>query len=76
MKQVTIQYFAVLREQRGVTEERVTTAAPNVRELYAGLELALDPKLVRCAVNGNIGDLDQGFEDGSVIVLIPPVAGG
>lgn len=76
MKQVTVQYFASLREQRGLSEEAINTEAATVADLYRDLQLRLDPVHLRCAIDGDIGALSREFKDGAVIVLIPPVAGG
>ena len=42
MKTITLQYFAVLREQAGCSEERVTTAAATPAELYAEAQAKLE----------------------------------
>lgn len=78
--EVTIQYFAALREQRGLRQESVTTTASTAEELYLELQktsgLSLDPKIVRAAVNDTLGSLDQAISSGDKVVFIPPVAGG
>lgn len=80
MKSVQIVYFAVLREQRGLSRETITTDAATCGELYGQLRrsfgFTLPPALVRLAVNGEFRESDQGFADGDEVVLIPPVAGG
>ena len=37
MKTIDVQYFAILREQRGLGREKVSTAAVTAGELYAEL---------------------------------------
>ena len=77
---VHIQYFAVLREQRGASAESVRTSATTARELFEELaeqhKLSLDPRLVRVSVNLEFRLMDTGLKDGDQIVFIPPVAGG
>lgn len=77
---VQVQYFAVFREQRGLSEETVATEAKTPGALYAELAerygFSLEPRLVRAAVNGAFAGMDAGLEDGDRVVFIPPVAGG
>ena len=39
MKNITVHYFAILREQRGLTEEKLATAAATPTALYDELRL-------------------------------------
>ncbi len=75
-----IQYFALLREQAGRSEERVTTAASTPAELYAELKARHPFKLgrdqLRVAVNAEFRDWESALADGDSVVFIPPVAGG
>lgn len=78
--QVQLSYFAVLRDQRGLSSETVTTEAPTYRALYESLAaehgFTLPPSLVSVAVNGIFGAMDDSVQEGDQIVFIPPVAGG
>lgn len=80
MIQLRVEYFAVLREQRGVAEERVETAATTPAALYQelaaqhGLQAPTDT--LRVAVNAEFTDWDATLSSGDTIVFIPPVAGG
>jgi molybdopterin synthase sulfur carrier subunit len=80
VKQVRIQYFAVLREQRGLSLETVTTSARTLRQLYEELKkkhgFGLPCERLRVAVNDQFQNWDDSLWDNSKIVLIPPVAGG
>ncbi|HEU5081474.1 MAG TPA: MoaD/ThiS family protein [Opitutaceae bacterium] len=73
-------YFAILREQRGATEETVETDAPTARDLYDELKLrhrfSLPAERVRVAINGDFSDWSTELEDGQRVSFIPPVAGG
>ncbi len=77
---ITIQYFALLREQRGLTEERLATAAATPAALYEELRarhsFTLPGDRVRAAVNEAFVADDTPLRDGDRVVFIPPVAGG
>jgi molybdopterin-guanine dinucleotide biosynthesis protein A len=79
-RRVTVQYFALLREQAGRGTESLVTAARTPRELYAELAqrypFSLDPAVLRVAINSEFGDWSAPLTDGDSIVFIPPVAGG
>lgn len=80
MKTVLVRYFAILREQRGLDEERVSTSAGTAAELYEELRsrhrLSLPPASLRVAVNDEFGSWGAAVRDGDALVFIPPVAGG
>lgn len=75
-----IQYFALLREQRGLTEESLVTNAATPTALYEELRarhaFSLPADRVRAAVNGAFVAADAALKDGDHLVFIPPVAGG
>jgi len=75
-----IQYFALLREQAGRSEERVTTTAATPADLYAELSRRYPFRLAReqlkVAVNAEFRDWSTPLADGDSVVFIPPVAGG
>jgi molybdopterin converting factor subunit 1 len=80
MKTITLQYFAVLREQAGCSEERVTTAAATPAELYAEVQakhgFTLQVSMLRVAVNEEFRDWSSPLTANDRVVFIPPVAGG
>ena len=80
MKTVHVQYFALLREQRGLSRESVPTAAATAGELYEELRarhaLTLTPAQLRVAVNGEFAAWSAPLTEGAQLVFIPPVAGG
>jgi len=80
MKQLTLVYFAVLREQRGLSREDLTTEATTYAELYDELRarhaFTLPRTLVRASANDAFCEMSDPVEDGAVVVFIPPVAGG
>ena len=77
---IKVQYYALLREQAGRSEETVTTAARTPRELYAELKarhpFSLGTESLRVAINAEFGDWTQPLAEGDAVVFIPPVAGG
>ena len=79
-KEIELQYFALLREQRGLSHERRTTAAADPRALYDELrsefEFSLPLENIRVAGNGDFTGFDHLLKNGAVVVFLPPVAGG
>ena len=80
MKHVTVQYFAILREQRGLTQEKMVTTAPTATALYDELRarhgFTLPADRIRAAVNDEFAAATAPLSDGDRVVFIPPVAGG
>lgn len=80
MPKLTIQYFALLREQRGVTREELDTSATTPAALYDELrtrhDFTLPPDRIRAAVNGDFVPPDASLRDHDEVTFIPPVAGG
>jgi molybdopterin synthase sulfur carrier subunit len=80
MTRVNVQYFAILREQRGLTAESVETSSATVAGLYDELRarhgFTLPGDCVRAAVNDTFVSAAQVLHDGDRVVFIPPVAGG
>jgi molybdopterin converting factor subunit 1 len=77
---VTVQYFAILREQRGLAQETLatTTSTPGglYEELRARHRFTLPADRVRAAVNDEFVDSAAPLREGDRVVFIPPVAGG
>jgi molybdopterin converting factor subunit 1 len=75
-----VQYFAILREQRGREEETLSTQAATPEALYEELRrrhrFTLPTARVRAAVNGEFAAASSPLKDGDSLVFIPPVAGG
>jgi molybdopterin converting factor subunit 1 len=80
VKTITLQYFAVLREQAGCSEERLTTAAATPAELYDEVRarhgFTLPLALLRVAVNEEFREWSTPLAANDRVVFIPPVAGG
>ena len=79
-KSFNIQYFAILREQRGCPVERLESAAVTAADLYAELQAAhgvvLGTESLKVAINDAFCDWSTPLQTGDSIVFIPPVAGG
>ena len=77
---IDIQYFAALREQRGLSREQIETAAATPGDLYLDLSdvhgFQLPANMVKASVNGAFVSLDYPLQDKDRVVFIPPVAGG
>jgi molybdopterin converting factor subunit 1 len=75
-----IQYFAILREQRGVANETLRSNAQTPAALYDELRarhrFTLPADRVRAAVNDAFVDAASPLREGDRVVFIPPVAGG
>lgn len=80
MKTLHVRYFAILREQRGLAEETLTSEAADAAALYEELQtqypFTLPVDRLRAAVNGEFRPWPAPITDGDEIVFIPPVAGG
>jgi molybdenum cofactor guanylyltransferase len=79
-RNLTVQYYALLREQAGRREESLTSAARTPLELYAELGarygFSLPAEMLRVAINTEFRDWSTPLADGDRVVFIPPVAGG
>ena len=79
-RHITVQYYALLREQAGRREETLLTAARTPGELYAELSgrypFSLAPEVLRVAINSEFRDWSTPLAEGDAVVFIPPVAGG
>ncbi|NOY24794.1 MAG: MoaD/ThiS family protein [Oligoflexia bacterium] len=76
---VTVRYFAVLRERRGVeTEDIQVDADTTISQLYARLfpPTAAGTMPVLFAVNQCYVDRDHCLSAGDEVAFIPPLGGG
>jgi molybdopterin-guanine dinucleotide biosynthesis protein A len=79
-RRVSVQYYALLREQAGRREETLTTTATTAQELYQALAtrypFTLPVDMLRVAINTDFCEWPAPLKDGDAVVFIPPVAGG
>jgi molybdopterin converting factor subunit 1 len=77
---LTVQYFALLREQAGRSQETVETSAATPAALYAELNqrypFTLAREQLKVAVNSEFSDWSRNLDPNDSVVFIPPVAGG
>jgi molybdenum cofactor guanylyltransferase len=78
--QLKIQYYALMREQAGRSEETVETKASTPADLYAELKarhgFTLPAEQLKVAVNTEFVPWSSPLAAGDAVVFIPPVAGG
>jgi molybdopterin converting factor small subunit len=79
-KQVHVQYFAILREQRGLARETLATTAATAADFYVELRarhgFSLPADRLRAAINDEFVAWSCRLQEGDSVVFIPPVAGG
>ncbi len=80
MIRLRIDYYASLRERRGLEGEDVRTAQTSLRGLYAELAarhaFPLNADQIRPAVNDTFCDWERALVDGDRVVFVPPMGGG
>ena len=78
--QLKIQYYALMREQAGRSEETLETSAGTPADLYDELLVrygfTLSRDQLKVAVNSEFSDWSRKLKVGDAVVFIPPVAGG
>ena len=79
-KTVRVDYFALLKEQRGLASENLETKSSTVLELYEELQqrhgFSLRHSSVAVALNDEFADWSEKLSESDKVVFIPPVAGG
>jgi len=79
-KTIHVEYFALLREQRGATKDSLKTSAKTAQDLYHELQqrygLTLSADLLKVAINNRFCNWHEPLNDNDMVVFIPPVAGG
>ena len=78
--QLKIQYYALMREQAGRSEESLDTSAATPADLFDELTrrygFTLTREQLKVAVNSEFSDWSRRLTAGDAVVFIPPVAGG
>lgn len=79
-KTLHLRYFAILREQSGLSEETIQSDVNTPSALYEELakqyKFTLPVNRVKAAVNDDFKDMNTSLQNGDTIIFIPPVAGG
>ncbi len=80
MKTITVRYFAMFREHAGVGEETLSLDVSTAADVFASTRHrhgSTEPNgHCKVAINDAMADWSTPVEDGDVILLFPPVAGG
>jgi molybdopterin converting factor small subunit len=80
MMRIHIQYFAMLAEKRGLTDEWLTVETHDLAVLYHGLAsqhgFPVPHTSIRPAINDAFRAWDYPLRDGDRVVFVPPVSGG
>lgn len=80
MKNINVRYFALLSEEAGLDQEKLSVSCRTYGELYSFLKdkhkFTLPLEMIQVAVDDEFSHLSHEVADGSSIVFIPPVAGG
>ena len=78
--QLKIQYYALMREQAGRSEEWLESSAATPADLYGELTnrygFTLAREQLKVAINSEFSDWSRRLCAGDAVVFIPPVAGG
>ena len=78
--QLRIRYFALLREQRGLSEETLSSEHSDPAKLYDALRqkhgLSLTSESLQIAINDEFMPWSTPLKNGDTIVFLPPMAGG
>lgn len=79
-KNITVCYFASFRENAGIPRESVSVVAETAGDVFKHLQHrhgSLEP-LGHCkvAINDEMAGWDSVVNDGDIVLLFPPVAGG
>ena len=80
MKKITIKYFATFRDHAGLEEETIEVDAVTAFDLFEFTRdrHGLKEPFGQCkvAINDEMADWSSSLNDGDVVLLFPPVAGG
>ena len=79
-KKIHVEYYAILREQRGKNKETFETTARTARDLYQELgkkyNFSLNISQLRLAINDEFCAWTTPLKSEDHIIFLPPVAGG
>ena len=80
MKSLHIEYFALLREERGCRRETVRTNAVSAVDLYRELQtrhvFSTPADRLKVVINNEIRSWNSLLKEGDTVSFIPPVSGG
>jgi molybdopterin converting factor small subunit len=77
---IIVQYFALLREERGCAGEEIETTAPTALALYDELRklhgLSMPVGSMKVAIKDEFVSWEAPLADRDTVSFLPPVAGG
>lgn len=77
---IEIKYFAALREQAGISGEKMMTESRTPSELFDELNrkyhFSLNKNHLKVAINDQYASFETPLKSQDLVVFIPPVAGG
>lgn len=80
MKTITVRYFAMFRDNAGVSEETLSLDAATTADVFEATRArhgSSEPTgHCKVAINDVMADWDSAVSDGDIVLLFPPVAGG
>ncbi len=79
-KTIHLAYYALLREERGIDSETITTNVDTVLELYNDLQVrynfSLSEESIQVSINDEFLPWKTKLKDEDQVVFLPPVSGG
>jgi molybdopterin synthase sulfur carrier subunit len=80
MKKITVRYFALIGERRGIQNDPYETGAATARELLHELQenkaIPLTTHVSKASINNKFVDWDAPINDGDQVTLMSPFSGG
>lgn len=77
---LTICYFGILAERRGLAEEKISSSASIPSDVYAELDaqhrLGLSIADIRAAVNDEFVSSRHPLKENDTLAFLPPMSGG
>ncbi|RYZ59424.1 MAG: MoaD/ThiS family protein [Proteobacteria bacterium] len=79
-RDITVRYFASLKEKAGQSSEALKTSAVTASDLYRELKerhgFPLDEQHLKVSINREYKPFTTAISSGDEVVFIPPVSGG
>jgi molybdopterin-guanine dinucleotide biosynthesis protein A len=79
-RDITVRYFASLKEKAGLSSEAIRTSAATASDLYRELKeryaFPLDEQQLKVSINREYKPFTTAITAGDEVVFIPPVSGG